>query len=117
MPYHLLTPTEQLNCNMDKLAKKALLRAIKRNRFIKSEFPCEKTRIFIQGQNVIRSPTEALYKAHGRNLARNHLSKRSKLHRNDFDTVDWDALERAMGMWPRMYCVFCTKHVTGCCAV
>ena len=117
MPYHLLDPIEQLNCDMNKLAKKALLRAIKRQRFIKSKFPCKKTRIFIQGQKVIRSPTKALYKAHGRDLARDYLSRRSKLNRDDFNLVDWDTLERAMRMWQRMYHVFYTKHVTGCCAV
>ena len=55
--------------------------------------------------------------AHGRDLARDYLSSRSKLPREDFDLVDWDALERAMGAWPRMYRIFYTKHVTGCCAV
>ena len=88
IPYHLLTHTEQLNCDMDELAKKALIKAIKRNRFIRSEFPCEMTRIFVQGRKVVRSPTKALYKAHGRDLARDYLSSRSKLPREDFDLVD-----------------------------
>ena len=107
VPYHLLAPTERLNCDMDKLTKKALLRAIKTNRFIRGEFPCEKTCIFIRGRKVIRSPTEALYKAHGRDLARDYLSSRSKLNRDDFDLVDWDALR---GQWGcgREYIVYST---------
>ena len=102
---------------MDELAKEALLAAIKKGRYIRGEFPCERTRIFIRGKKVIRSPTEALYVANGRDLARKYFSSRSKLNFDDFDLADWDALDRAMKSWPTMYRVFYTKHVTGCCAV
>ena len=117
VPYDRLTWTQKLNCDMDELAKEALLAAIKKGRYIRGKFPCERTRIFIRGKKVIRSPTEALYVANGRDLARKYFSSRSKLNFDDFDLADWDALDRAMKSWPTMYRVFYTKHVTGCCAV
>ena len=49
VPYELLTIEQQLNCNMDKLAKKVLKRAIKRNAFIISAFPLEPLQISVGG--------------------------------------------------------------------
>ena len=98
-------------------AKKRLRRAIRQGNYICSEFPFEHTCIFFRGQKVIRSPTDAIYDAHGRDLARNYLSSRSKLSCEDFHLVDWDALGRANTSWPKQYQIFYAKHVAGCCAV
>ena len=117
VPYRLLSFVEKLNVDMDKLAKRRLRRAIRRGNYIRSEFPFEHTRIFFRGQKVIRSPTDAIYDAHGRDLARNFLARRSKLSRDDFHLVDWDALGRANTSWPKPYQIFYAKHVAGCCAV
>ena len=35
----------------------------------------------------------------------------------DFDFIDFDSLDGAMTMWPQMFSVFYTKHITGCCQV
>ena len=65
IPYRLLTLEQQLNVDMDKLAKRTLRRAIRRNVYIRSNFPLEKVHITIQGNKVIRSPTKAIYDSHG----------------------------------------------------
>ena len=133
VPYRLLTLEQQLNVDMDKLAKKTLKRAIRRKCFITSTLPLEKVRLTIQGNKVIRSPTDAIYDSRGRETARSFyctVKKRSKSEEffkprrkkvrvkpADFDLIDFDSLDRAMTMWPQMFRVFYTKHITGCCQV
>ena len=122
IPYRLLTPIQRLNCDMDRLAKRALKRAIRDNSFMVSKFLLERTRIFVGGAKVIRSPTVAISISHGREMAYEYYtdptrSDGRKVEPGDFDLVDWDALERAMLEWAQMYRVFYTKVITGCCSV
>ena len=102
---------------MDRLAKKVLKRAIKKNAFIISAFSSEPLTIFVSGHKVIRSPTEAVYDSEGRKSARRYFSKKNRIHPADFDLVDFHALGRAMTGWPQMFRLFYTKHITGCCQV
>ena len=92
VPYELLTIEQQLNCDMDRLAKKVLKRAIKKNAFIISAFSSEPLTIFVSGHKVICSPTEAVYDSEGRKLARRYFSKKNCIHPADFDLVDFHAL-------------------------
>ena len=119
---------------MDKMAKKTLKRAIRRNQFITSILPLEKVRISINGNKVIRSPTDAIYDSRGRETARTFYCTRKKRSKSeefflprrrrkarvkpaDFDLIDFDSLDGAMTTWPQMFRVFYTKHITGCCQV
>ena len=134
VPYRLLTLEQQLNVDMDKMAKKTLKRAIRRKQFITSILPLEKVRISINGNKVIRSPTDAIYDSRGRETARTFYCTRKKRSKSkefflprrrrkarvkpaDFDLIDFDSLDGAMTTWPQMFRVFYTKHITGCCQV
>ena len=117
IPRELLTPVQRLNCDADKLAKRTLGRAIRGNRFINCMFPQDPVTIEIGGRRIIRSPTDAIYSDTGRRTARTYYARRNKIAEEDFDLVNWDALERAMKYWAVLYRVFYTKHMTGCCGV
>ena len=117
IPRNLLNPIQQLNCNADKLAKKALRRAIRENRFINCVFLHDTVIIEIGEQRVIWSPTDAIYADTGRKTARTYYARWNKIAEEDFDLVNWDALERAMKYWAVLYRVFYSKHMTGCCGV
>ena len=67
--YELLTIEQQLNCDMDRLAKKVLKRAIRRSVFVTSAFSSKSLGIFVNGHKVIRSPTEAIYNSKGQKSA------------------------------------------------
>ena len=130
VPYRLLTLEQQLNVDMDKLAKKTLRRAIRRNQFITGTLPLEKVQISINGNKVIRSPTDAIYDSRGRKTARSFYCTRKKRSKSkefflprrrrkarvkpaDFNLIDFVSLDGAMTTWPQMYRVFYTKHITG----
>ena len=117
IPRDLLTPIQRLNCDADKLAKRALRRAIRENRFINCVFSHDPVTIEIGGHRIIRSPTDAIYSDTGRRTARAYYARRNKIAEDDFDLVNWDALERAMKYWAVLYRVFYSKHMTGCCGV
>ena len=53
IPRELLTPVQRLNCDADKLAKRALRRAIRENRFINCMFPQDPVTIKIGGRRII----------------------------------------------------------------
>ena len=80
-------------------------------------FPQDPVTIEIGGRRIIRSPTDAIYSDTGRRTARTYYARRNKIAEEDFDLVNWDALERAMKYWAVLYRVFYTKHMTGCCGV
>ena len=92
VPYELLTIEQQLNCDMDRLAKKVLKRAIKKNTFIISAFFSEPLTVFDCGHKVICSPTEAIYDSEGRKSAWRYFSMKNRIHPADFDLVDFQAL-------------------------
>ena len=95
IPYRLLTPIQRLNCDMDKLAKKTLKRAIKHNSFMVSKFLLERTRIIVDGAKVIRSPTVAISISHGREMAFEYYTDPS---RSDGRKVDPATLIWQIGM-------------------
>ena len=77
---------------MDKLVKKVLKRAIKRNAFIISAFPLEPLQISVGGHKVIRSAAEAIYDSEGRKSARRYFSMKNCIHPSDFELVDFTRL-------------------------
>ena len=52
IPRSLLNPIQLLNCDADKLAKKALRKAILQNKFINCMFPHDTVTIEIGGQRI-----------------------------------------------------------------
>ena len=53
IPWNLLNPIQRQNCDADKLAKKALRKAIRENKFINCVFPHNTVTIEIGGQQII----------------------------------------------------------------
>ena len=102
---------------MDRLAKSTLRQAIRHNKYIRSSFPLKQVWITIQDHKVTHSPTEAIYDSEGQKTAQSFYSEKNRIKPADFDLVDFNALNPAMTMWPQMFCLFYTKHVTGCCQI
>ena len=108
----VLTLVQQLNVVADKVAQDYLVRAIHSGRFISSYFPFESFRVIVDGKKCTSSITEALYRSWGREEARALLAERHIVSKEHFDLIYWDAMEEAMKVYPQMFKVYITKHVS-----
>eukprot|EP00956_Cyclotella_meneghiniana_P028836 scaffold68204_cov23-Cyclotella_meneghiniana.AAC.8 len=107
-----LTLVQQLNVVADKVAQDYLVRAIHSGRFISSYFPFESFRVIVGGQKCTSLITEALYRSWGREEAQALLAQRNIVSKENFDLIYWDAMEEAMKVYPQMFKVYITKHVS-----
>jgi hypothetical protein len=115
IPWSQLTLFQQLNVIVDKLAKDALVWAIRNNTFISSCFPYESLRIFVNGVKITSSIRSALYDDWGKKEARRLFDKREIVSASNFDLIYWDGVSAAMEVYPRMFQVWVTKLVSHFC--
>ena len=116
MEWDQMTQMEQLNCRVDKLAKKALIAVVVSQDYIKSYFPFEQIRVVVGGTKITASPTTALAKHWAYNTAKKLYHENELIHKNDFHLVWWDGVEKVLLSFPTMFRVWLTKHVAKCCA-
>ena len=114
--FESLSLPEQLNVMADKLAKEALIDAVKTGQYSTPYFPNEKTRILVNGIKATSSIKTLLYREWGRQAARDLFHRKNIIQQQHFDYVHWDGLRLAMTTLPQMYKVWVTKHVSGSCA-
>ena len=114
--FQLLSLPEQLNVMADKLAKEALLEAVKTGQYCKPYFPNESIRVLINGAKATTSIKAHLYQAWGQQVARDLFHSKRIIPQHHFDYIHWDGLRLAMTSLPQMYKVWVTKHVSGACA-
>lgn len=113
-----LTYIQQLNVEMDSLAKRSLLSALVNRRFISNDFPFEDLVLKCGGNKVISSPTKALYRWWGSNTARVLFHEQGKIDKSLFNLIYWKGMDKVMtSKFPQMFRVWLTKHVSGCCGV
>ena len=109
------TPPEIMNDIVDDLADREFFRSLAQNDFIKSEFPFERLRVRSYGTKITGNLRKELDNISGEYLARRHFQATGKICEEDFPKVWWDGMDYLMKGYPKMYRVWLTKHVSGCC--
>jgi hypothetical protein len=102
----------QLNVLADKKAKECLQQSIETKKYICSDFPFERARVFCRGVKITGSIRQDLYRKWGREVARELFVAKKILSKDDFDLVNWDAVGTATNKFPMMYKVWITKQVS-----
>ncbi len=105
-------PAQQVNCRADKLAATALIAVVEANKFISSIFPLEKVCIEIAGERVTGSPKNAITELWGVQVAQVLYDRWGVVSKEDFPFVYWEGMERVMILFPEMFRVWVTKHVS-----
>ena len=90
--FQSLSLPEQLNVMADKLAKDALLEAVKNGQYCKPYFPNESIRILINGHKATASIKAHLYKEWGQQVAKDLFHQKQIIQHQHFDYVHWDGL-------------------------
>jgi predicted RNA-binding Zn-ribbon protein involved in translation (DUF1610 family) len=104
-----------MNDLVDKLADFAFHRAIRLQNFIDSDFPFEKLRLKHKGKKITGNLCREIDNLTGERTAKKYFAKTGRISRENFHAVWWDGMEHLMKSYPKMYRVWLTKHVSGCC--
>jgi hypothetical protein len=107
-----MSPAQRVNCWADKLATAALIVAVEANEFISSIFLLEKVCIEIAGEWVTGSPKNAITELWGEQVVQVLYDRRGVVSKEDFSFVYWEGMERVMTLFPEMFCIWVTKHVS-----
>jgi hypothetical protein len=107
-----MSPAQRVNCQMDKLATAALIAAVEADEFISSIFPLEKVCVEISGEQVTRSPKNTITELWGEQVAQALYDRRGVVSKENFPFVYWEGMEHVMKLFPEMFCIWVTKHVS-----
>jgi hypothetical protein len=107
-----MSPEQWVNCRADKLATAALMAVVEANEFILSIFPLEKVCIEIARERVTGSPKNAITELWGEHVAQVLYDRQGMVSKEDFPFVYWEGMERIMKLFPEMFYVWVTKHVS-----
>ena len=108
---------EKLNCRCDALAKDALVTAIAESSYIRSEFPFEDVRVYINGEKLITSARRTFHDHHSYERAKTAFDRKGLVNSEDFDLIYWDCMPSVLQRFPREFRTWLSKHVSGCCGV
>jgi hypothetical protein len=106
---------ERINIKVDSLAKKALRAAHSTGEFITSTFPHEQVCIEMGGNKIMGSPRAELEDYWGKREANRFFNEKNIVPAAHFDLIWWIGYERAMAKYPKTFCTFLTKQVSGWC--
>ncbi len=109
------TLPKRLNNQAEKLAKDALISAISGSSTIEGALPFEVVKFSLSGNQVHGSPHQALEVDWRYRTAQALYDTKNIIRSEDFHLVWWDGLSTAMSCYPKMYCVWLTKHVSDFC--
>lgn len=114
---HLDQLLEQVNVEYDQLADDALVAGIETCNFINRVLPNKELVVTIVDEKIAGSSTTAIYRhwGHTTTTAREHCHYKNKVHKDDIDDVDWNAMGRVTSTVPEMYSIWLTKQVSGFC--
>jgi hypothetical protein len=107
-----MSPTQRVNCRADKLATAALIAAVEANDFISSIFPSEKVCMEIAREWVMGSPNNVITELWGEQVAQALYDRWGAVSKENFPFVYWEGMERVMKLFPEMFCIGVTKHVS-----
>ena len=100
---------------MDKWADIEYHRATSSEDFVSTKFPFEKLMVKSGGEKLTGNLRRALDNLQGERTARTYLDSKDIVKSDDVPVVWWDGMENLMKGYPKMYRVWITKHVSGCC--
>jgi hypothetical protein len=103
---------EQINIKVNSLAKKALMVAHSTGKCIKSAFPNEQIWMSMGGGKVTCSLRSKLEEFWGRST---FFHKKGIVSSAHFDSVWWLGYKCAISKYPKTFCTFITKQVSGWC--
>jgi hypothetical protein len=109
------THPEIMNDLLDRLADVAHHRSSQLQNFIESDFPFEKLRLKHNGKKVTGNLCREMDNLTEERNALKYFAESDRISRENFQTVWWDGMENLMKSYPKMYRVWLTKHVSGCC--
>jgi hypothetical protein len=107
-----MTLDQFINVRADEIVGKALVTAIKDNRFITSVFPLEKVVIMTDGRRVSGSPKEAILELWGERVAIELFHRRKVVAKQLFPFVYWEGMQQVMRSFPVMFRTWITKQVS-----
>ncbi len=107
-----MSPAQRVNCRADKLATAALMAAVEANEFISSIFPLEKVYVEIAGERVTGSPKNAITELWGEQVAQVLYDRWGVVSKENFPFVYWEGMESVLKLFPEMFCIWVTKHVS-----
>jgi hypothetical protein len=113
--WHRCSILEQMNDQADKQVKSAVLHPISGGDVISSNFPFELVNVKVSGKRVSGSPCQAMEASLGYRTARSLFSEINIIRQEDFHLVWWDEVGAASTLYPKMYQVWLTKHVSNFC--
>ncbi len=107
-----MSPAQRVNCQADKVATTALIATLEANEFISSTFLLEKVCVEIAGERVTGSPKNVITELWGEQVTQALYDRRGVVSKEKFPFVYWEGMERVMKLFPEMFCVWVTKHVS-----
>ena len=110
------TEPELMNDTVDKMAGEELLRSLREEDYIHTNFPFERLRVRSNGDKITGNLKKALDILKGERTAKQHFDSKEIVRKDDFHCVWWDGMEDLMKSYPKMYRVWATKHVSGSAA-
>ena len=109
--YGKLPREAQLNCQMDYLAKTAILQAPEDHSKQTKCFPLEPVCVFLGKNKVTSDKGERVRFWVQRQMARTRFHEAKILFTHSFDLVDWDMVYSALRRVPRMFQIWACKQV------
>jgi hypothetical protein len=107
-----MSPAQQINCQADNLAKAVLMATVEANEFISSIFPAEKVCVEIAGEQVTGSPKNAITELWGEQVGQVLYERLGLVSKENFPFVYWEGMERVQILFPEMFRVWVTTHIS-----
>ncbi len=85
---------------------------VEANEFISSIFPLEKVCIEITGEQVTGSPKNAITELWGEQVVQVLYDRWGVVSKENFPFVYWEGMELVLKLFPEMFWVWVTKHVS-----
>jgi hypothetical protein len=79
------------------------------------DFPFEVAKLKLSGKRVGGSQRRAIEYDWGYCSAQTLFAEKDIVCREDYSLIWWDGLGAVMARYPKIYCVWLTKHVSGFC--
>jgi hypothetical protein len=101
-----------VNYSLPFIETAALITAVEANEFISSIFKLEKVCIEIAGEWVMGNPQNAITELWGEQVAQVLYDRWGVVSKENIPFVYWEGMERVMKLFPEMFRVWVTKHVS-----
>jgi hypothetical protein len=115
-PWRLCTLKERINIKVDQLAKcakKAPICVHATDQYCDGCFPLEDFQIFIGNVKVTGPVKPSLDNHWGKLTAKCFLDCKGIIPLLEFKAVWWSGIKKAMSSYPKMFCIFVSKQVSG----